>query len=153
MSVLEKIERKLRKFGIGRKQVEEAVNSGQGDARTILKDEEKTQKLIDATLKLCEKLSRLPLIGEVFRDLPLVCMMLSDYIHGNYREVPLATVITLTAVLVYFFSPINLIPNFIPVAGWLDDALAFKLALEAAKNDLEAYAEWKAEQAEYYGEN
>ncbi len=101
----------LHKKGVSKEQVEGALDNERATAKDILRDEEKTQKLIDATMNICEKLSRLPVVGEVFRDVPLVCMMISDYVHGNYREVPLATIITLTAALAYFFSPVNLIPR------------------------------------------
>ena len=145
--------RKLKKQGFSEEEIEDALRKEEKEAEKILEDKDRTQKLIDAVLKLCDKLSRLPIVGEVFRDLPLVCWMISDYVHGNYREVPLATIITLTAALAYFFSPINLISNIIPVVGWLDDALVFKLAFEAARNDLEAYVEWRTVSAEYYRED
>lgn len=145
--------KKLREQGISEEDLEEALEREKKKAEKILRDKEKTQKLIDSVLKLCDKLSRLPVIGKVFRELPLACMMVSDYIHGEYREVPLATIITLTAAFAYFISPLNLIPNVVPVVGCLDDALVFRLALQAARNDLEAYIEWKMRQQEYSDEN
>lgn len=144
----EKIMENLEGYGIGKKQIEQALEGEKGKAKDILKDETKAEKLIEKALKLCDKLSRLPIVGPVFNDIPLVCMMISDYVHGNYREVPLATIITLTAAIGYCVSPLDLIPDVIPFFGQLDDAAVFGFALAAAHNDIEAYGIWKAEQLE-----
>ena len=111
-----------------------------------MQDEEKTNKLIDKALKLCDKLSRLPIVGTVFQDLPLACYMISDYVHKEYTEVPLASIVMLTAAIVYVVSPIDLIPDVVPIIGQLDDAAVFGLAMNALHNDIMAYAEWRAEQ-------
>lgn len=148
MEVSEEIMNSLKDRGIDESRIEQALDGEKGKAEDVLKDEDKTEKLIDKALKLCEKLSRLPVIGLVFNDIPLVCMMISDYVHGNYREVPLATIITLTAAIGYCVSPIDLIPDVIPFFGQLDDAAVFGFALAAAHNDIEAYGVWKAEQLE-----
>lgn len=141
--------KKLQEYGVSQKQLEDALQNEEKEAEKILEDETKVQKLIDMALKLCDKLSRLPVIGGVFEDLPLACMLISDYSHGNYRDVPLATIITLLAAIIYFFSPLNIIPNVIPVIGVLDDAVVWGLALQAARNDLQAYRIWKEMQSEY----
>ncbi|MCU1551929.1 MAG: hypothetical protein JWR36_2489 [Glaciihabitans sp.] len=48
------------------------------------------------------------------------------------RSVPLAVRIMLLALLVYLLSPIDLIPDFIPVLGYADDALVVAIALRFA---------------------
>lgn len=138
--------KELKGMGIGRDQVEAGLEGKKGEARETIKDPSKTEKLINAALKICERLSHLPVIGPVFYDLPLACELIVDYVHGRYRDVPVATIITLTAAVIYLVCPLDLIPDIIPVVGQLDDAAVFGLAALAAHNDLTAYAEWKANQ-------
>ena len=45
------------------------------------------------------------------------------------RAVPLRVRVWLVLLLVYLVSPIDLIPDFIPVLGYLDDALVVAIAL------------------------
>ena len=48
------------------------------------------------------------------------------------RSVPIAVRIWLGVLLVYLISPIDLIPDFIPVLGYADDALVVMIALRFA---------------------
>ena len=70
-------------------------------------------------------------------------MFVQDFVKGNYREVPLATILSVAGALCYLVLPADLIPDVIPVIGYLDDATVFSMALGAAHNDLMAYAQWK----------
>jgi uncharacterized membrane protein YkvA (DUF1232 family) len=49
--------------------------------------------------------------------------------------------------VIYFVSPIDFIPDFIPVAGFIDDALVVSLALNQVKADLDAFMAWEMEPA------
>ena len=56
------------------------------------------------------------------------CIVLFKRLLGDPR-VPRARKALLAAALVYLASPIDLVPDFVPVAGQLDDALVVALAL------------------------
>ena len=74
--------------------------------------------------------------------------MVSDYVHGNYKEIPLASIVTCVAAIIYVVSPLDLIPDFIPIAGQIDDAAVVGLALKAIKNDLDSYIVFRESQLE-----
>lgn len=118
-------------------------NSQKEEAKTILKNKQKTEELVGKVWKLCNKLSNLPIIGEGFADVPWVCMLISDYVNGFYKEIPLATVITLTSAILYLVSPVDILPDALPLVGQLDDLVIIGLAFKAAQNDLNSYKEWK----------
>ena len=110
------------------------------EAEEILKDESK----VDALIKnVVESLENIPLIGKFFSVVPALCLLLKDYVSGKYNAVPIASVITIVIALVYFVSPIDLVPDFIPIAGKLDDALVIAIAVGSIHNDLADYREWK----------
>ncbi len=69
--------------------------------------------------------------------------MVKSYIDGEYREVPWETILTLVAVLIYVVSPVDIIPDAIPVAGWLDDGWVMTRLLPALSKDIQKYKEWK----------
>ena len=113
------------------------------EAKEIVVSEEKTQGLLEKALSLCNRLSRIPQIGVIFEDIPLLCMCVNDYVKKRYREIPLASVLSIVGALAYLINPMDIIPDYIPLIGYLDDALVFRIALGAVHNDLAAYKEWK----------
>lgn len=63
------------------------------------------------------------------------------------RKAPLASKIVLVAVILYLVNPIDLIPDFIPVLGQLDDLLIIGLALGyLAKHSPDVVAALKGEE-------
>ena len=58
------------------------------------------------------------------------CVVLVRRLLGDPR-VPRRSRLALGALLVYLVSPIDLVPDFVPVAGQLDDALLVALVLRA----------------------
>lgn len=109
-------------------------------------DDEKIQKILDSALSLVRKLSNLPLIGSYIADVPFLVMMVNDYRKKEYTSVPLATIVSIVAALAYLVSPIDLIPDAIPLIGYLDDFVVLKYIFDTLHNDIADYRMWKAEQ-------
>ena len=63
---------------------------------------------------------------------------------GRYKEFPLGSLIALVGALLYFLSPVDLIPDTLPGIGYLDDITVLGIAVKFAYTDLEAYKEWLA---------
>ena len=52
--------------------------------------------------------------------------------------------------MLYAVSPTDLIPDFIPIAGALDDMTVVALATRFVRKDLEAYCRFKGHDPELY---
>ncbi|TAE42182.1 MAG: DUF1232 domain-containing protein [Runella slithyformis] len=68
--------------------------------------------------------------------------MLRMYATGDYRAIPWKTVTRIVAVLVYFLSPIDVIPDLLPVIGLTDDVALIVWLINAIQDDLTAFNEW-----------
>jgi len=82
-------------------------------------------------------------LGRFISDLKILFALVKDYIDGEYREIPWYSIASIVAALLYVLSPIDLIPDFIPGVGYVDDALVVAGCLSLVERDLHEYAEWK----------
>nr|WP_252187768.1 DUF1232 domain-containing protein [Anaeromonas frigoriresistens] len=69
--------------------------------------------------------------------------MFKAFISGEYRSVSKRTIITIIAALLYFVNPLDVVPDFIIYAGFIDDALVISLAIRSIKNEIEDFKRWK----------
>ena len=80
------------------------------------------------------------------KDLLLLMSLVKDYYQGNYRDIPYKTISAAVVGLLYVLNPIDIIPDFIPFIGQIDDALVLKFCLKLMEKDLRKYKTWKEKQ-------
>ncbi|SEF67530.1 uncharacterized membrane protein YkvA (DUF1232 family) [Marinobacterium mangrovicola] len=85
-------------------------------------------------------------LGRYIEDLKLLFAIVKDYVNGSYREIPWYSIAAIVAALLYVLTPIDLIPDVIPVIGLVDDAFVVAACLSMIENDLHKYKEWKLKQ-------
>ncbi len=69
---------------------------------------------------------------------------LRDHLEGACPQIPYSTVSLLTAGVCYFADEVDVIPDFLPGVGRLDDAVVMAMAFEMAKEGLRRYCTWKS---------
>ncbi|MGB2059522.1 MAG: YkvA family protein [Alcanivorax sp.] len=82
-------------------------------------------------------------LGEAAGQLKLLAAMLLDWATGRYRQVPWATLLTITGALVYFLMPLDAIPDPIIGLGLLDDMGVLAKSWQFARQEIESYREWR----------
>lgn len=113
-------------------------------AAKLIEDKDKIQ----ATLKRAfdKAMQNEGPIGEVLNDLKLLLLLVKDYISGAYREIPYGSIVAAVAGILYFVSPIDFIPDFIPGIGLIDDVFVIGFVLKKIHNDLMKYEAWRSGQ-------
>lgn len=69
--------------------------------------------------------------------------MMKEAMHGHYRMSFLTTLIIFVSVA-YVVFPFDIIPDYIPVLGWLDDGLVIFLLIKRLAFETKRYARFKA---------
>ncbi len=74
--------------------------------------------------------------------------LVKDYYQGNYKDIPYKTISAVVVGLLYILNPIDIIPDFIPLIGYIDDALVIVITfcLKLVEKDLHKYQSWKKRQ-------
>ena len=80
-----------------------------------------------------------------FREqLSVVTRLLKAYATGEYRQLPWKTLIRMIAVLIYFVSPIDILPDFLPIIGLTDDIALMLWLFSGMGDDIEKFRQWEA---------
>lgn len=53
-----------------------------------------------------------------------------------------STKMTIGGALAYVVLPTDVVPDFIPMLGWVDDAMVLKLVMDAAKGEIQRYRQF-----------
>ena len=122
-------------------EVNNKKRSSMAEAKAVLPDKEKRRRSLGRAIEKSKAAKDSRLVMEV----GLIASCIEDYCNGTYREIPVGTIIGLTAALLYFVSPVDLIPDVVPGAGQLDDVAVISFALKIAHDDLLQYEEWRKE--------
>ncbi|MEG1608953.1 MAG: YkvA family protein [Clostridia bacterium] len=109
-------------------------------AKEYIADEDKLEKLIR---KLEEKLKEIPKIGEALAIIPTYLLLLNSYRKKEYTEIPVGSLLAIIGALLYLISRTDLIPDSIPLAGYLDDIGIVALSLKWVSDDVEEYKIWR----------
>jgi len=81
----------------------------------LLKDEDRMERFLE---RLERKLEKVPVVGKQLSNIPMLVSLVRSYIRKDYRDVPLGSIIAIVSALIYFLSPIDLLPDSIPVLGY-----------------------------------
>lgn len=110
-------------------------------AAQVLENEDEFERLLS---DLEKKLHDLPVVGDTFVDLPVVISLARAYIKKEYTDISTGSIIAVVAAMIYIVDPSDLINDYIPVVGVVDDLAIIALVLSLISSDLEKYKQWRA---------
>ncbi len=84
-----------------------------------------------------------PALKSALKNVRVLYAIFKDAVNGRYN-LPPASVAMIGGGLLYFIMPADLIPDFIPVIGYLDDLAVLTTIMNALDKEIRAYRIWKA---------
>ena len=126
------------------KETSSSFTKAKKKASVVLKDPHRMSKLLTESR---EKINNLELDEDEFKGIlgtiKTFIRMLRAFRSGAYTEIPWMTILTVVGALIYFITPIDLIPDFIPVAGYLDDFGLILAVFNRFKADINTFQAWE----------
>ncbi len=109
-------------------------------AQEYIEDKDKAEHLLSAAIAKAER--HQTTLKNIWEDLQALFRLMKVWIRGDYA-IPWQTLLFVIAAIVYFVNPFDIVPDFIPGSGYLDDATVIGFVLKSIKRDIVLFLQWE----------
>lgn len=106
-----------------------------------------TARLNEFINKIGQKLSSMVTSNSEVSDfvdkMKLLIRMVKAYAQSDYQVVPWNAIVSILGALIYFVTPLDLIPDFIPLLGLVDDATVILWVFRSFAKEISAFEVWE----------
>lgn len=99
--------------------------------------------LNEAADKLADESSKDNKFKQLFGTALTLVRLVRSYITGEYRQIETSTIVSGLGVVLYVLSPIDLVPDFIPVLGFLDDLSLVSWFIGKFHGEIVRFRQWE----------
>jgi uncharacterized membrane protein YkvA (DUF1232 family) len=117
----------------------------QGRAGKILQNPSGLLKLLKSVFTKANNSSKggNDTLSDIRTKLTSIASLIKNYASGEYRDVSKGSIISVVAALIYFASPLDFIPDFVPMLGFADDLALLTFVISKLGNELEKFQLWE----------
>lgn len=111
-------------------------------AESYIKDPRRMRKLVEDAIEKINSIPRGP-FADTWPYLIAMIRLIRAHDQREYKDIASENLLIVVAALIYFVSPFDVIPDWVPVLGHIDDAFVVALALRSARGDLDTFMAWE----------
>jgi uncharacterized membrane protein YkvA (DUF1232 family) len=111
-------------------------------ANEIAGEDSKLKSLLDKAGQRIQIASHHPNVQAAMNPILIFKRMINAHREGQYK-ISTKTMGLLVLGLLYFVTPIDLIPDFIPVLGYADDLSVVLAIFDRLKNEVDSFLDWE----------
>jgi len=112
--------------------------------RSKVNDEDANpEKVAQAKDETLNKVKNVSVLASLLDNIRTAYDLVSDSVTGRYKGVSKSMIALLAGGLAYLALPIDLVPDFIPVAGWMDDAAVLGWIFTRCADEFKKYRDFK----------
>ena len=117
------------------------LDMGMAQAKSMLDNPDSVDELLG---QVKERVSNLPgAVAGALTKVPLMATMIKSYVTGEYTVISPKVIASVLGALIYLVKGRDLIPDSIPILGWVDDVAVVALAIKLNEKELREFEAWK----------
>lgn len=122
---------------------EEVIKEIEFDSANI--SSEDINEIISEEEKINSKSSKLDLkrFSRLINQTRLALSLIKDFKNKRYTDIPWRSIALISAAIIYFVNPFDMVPDVLPLFGFADDAMLFATLFKSIQVDLVKYGDWK----------
>lgn len=118
------------------------------ESHSVKITEEELRKVQKNSNEIRRKFETQKPLKRFLEDAKLLVLLIQEYGAGRYRLIPWWALSAVVFSLLYVFNPLDIIPEFLPGIGYLDDAAVVSLCLAFIEEELVKFKTWKSLQSD-----
>lgn len=115
-------------------------------AEHIAGTEKKLKILLDKANHKWNELSKHPTFAQVKYQIEIFIRMIKAHLSKRYEGLSSRSLGLLALGLFYFALPTDLVPDFIPFVGYVDDITVLLAIFKSLQSDIEKFLDWERNQ-------
>ncbi len=117
-------------------------NSSINQAKKLTKNSEGLLEILKQALNKIKHLGSAKVIQQIGGKVNIFAQLIKYYAKGEYREIEFKNLIIIIASLIYFISPVDFVPDFLPIIGFADDIALLTFVYNSVSQELEKFETW-----------
>ena len=119
----------------------DSFKKSQNQAKQTMNNSSKTSDLIKRVMEKSD--GKEGFFDAIWDDLQTLVKMVRSWNRGDYRDISQKTIMIVVASLIYFVSPLDVIPDVIPFLGWADDLTLLGYVIKTVRGEIDRYRIWE----------
>jgi uncharacterized membrane protein YkvA (DUF1232 family) len=111
-------------------------------AKSYARNPAALRKLFKEAGRRMESIPKTP-FKELWAYLQTMLRLIRAYYRGDYRQIGVANLVIIIGAIIYVLDPWDLIPDFIPGLGFMDDATVLAFAVQKTRQTLDDFTAWE----------
>lgn len=112
-------------------------------AKQYIDNPNKVRNLLIKAITKVEHKKHLGVLNNLWDRIHLLFSLVKDWLSGSYKDISRSAILLILAGLIYFVSPIDVIPDWLVGIGFADDIAFLALILNRLDKELIKYKSWK----------
>jgi uncharacterized membrane protein YkvA (DUF1232 family) len=111
-------------------------------AKWFAKNPKTLRELFQEAARKTNSIPKAP-FADMWSHLQAMLRLIRAYYCGEYRDVKIANLVLIIGAIIYVLDPWDLIPDWIPGLGYLDDATVMAFAIQKTRETLDEFTTWE----------